>query len=54
MKPHIIVIVYDDQEGYSDAGFHDSEDIHPSQLDAMAKEGVRCTRGYWSIREFPT
>lgn len=44
-KPNIIVIVSDDQ-GYADAGFQGSKDIPTPHLDALAKEGVRCTRGY--------
>lgn len=43
--PNIIVIVSDDQ-GYADAGFQGSKDIPTPHLDAMAKDGVRCTRGY--------
>lgn len=43
--PNIIVIVSDDQ-GYADAGFQGSKDIPTPNLDAMAKDGVRCTRGY--------
>lgn len=44
-RPHIIVIVSDDQ-GYADAGFQGSKNIATPNLDAMAKDGVRCTRGY--------
>ena len=44
-RPNIIVIVSDDQ-GYADAGFQGSKDIPTPNLDALAKEGVRCTRGY--------
>lgn len=44
-KPNIIVIVSDDQ-GYADAGFQGSKDIPTPNLDAMAKEGALCTRGY--------
>ncbi len=44
-KPHIIIIVSDDQ-GYADAGFQGSRDIATPNLDALAKDGVRCTRGY--------
>ncbi|MEO5713760.1 MAG: sulfatase-like hydrolase/transferase [Luteolibacter sp.] len=44
-KPNIIVIVSDDQ-GYADAGFQGSRDIPTPHLDGMAREGVRCTRGY--------
>ena len=44
-RPNIIVIVSDDQ-GYADAGFQGSSEIPTPNLDAMAKDGVRCTRGY--------
>jgi len=44
-KPNIIVIVSDDQ-GYADASFQGSKDILTPNLDALAKSGVRCTRGY--------
>jgi arylsulfatase A-like enzyme len=44
-RPNIIVIVSDDQ-GYADAGFQGSKDIPTPNLDALAKDGVRCTRGY--------
>jgi arylsulfatase A-like enzyme len=44
-RPNIIVIVSDDQ-GYADAGFQGSKVIPTPHLDAMAKDGVRCTRGY--------
>lgn len=43
--PNIIVIVSDDQ-GYADAGFQGSKDITTPELDNLAREGVRCTRGY--------
>lgn len=44
-RPNIIVIVSDDQ-GYADAGFQGSRDILTPNLDALAKAGVRATRGY--------
>lgn len=44
-RPNIVVIVSDDQ-GYADAGFQGSKDIPTPNLDALAGEGVRCTRGY--------
>ncbi|WP_042724644.1 sulfatase-like hydrolase/transferase [Chthoniobacter flavus] len=44
-RPNIIVIVSDDQ-GYADASFQGSKDILTPNLDALAKSGVRCTRGY--------
>ena len=44
-RPNIIVIVSDDQ-GYADAGFQGSKDIPTPHLDALARDGVRCTHGY--------
>ena len=43
-RPNILVILSDDQ-GYADAGFQGST-IPTPHLDALAKSGVRCTRGY--------
>ena len=44
--PNIIVIVTDDL-GYADLGVQGAvEDIRTPNLDAMAKEGIRCTSGY--------
>lgn len=43
--PNIIVIVSDDQ-GYADAGFQGSKEIPTPELDRLAHDGVRCTRGY--------
>lgn len=45
-RPNIVVIVSDDQ-GYADAGFQGFKTDAPTpNLDALAKDGVRCTRGY--------
>jgi arylsulfatase A-like enzyme len=45
-KPNIIVIVSDDQ-GYADVGFQgQSKDVPTPHLDALARSGVICTRGY--------
>jgi arylsulfatase A-like enzyme len=44
-RPNILVIVSDDQ-GYADVGFQGSKDIPTPRLDALAKSGVLCTRGY--------
>ncbi len=44
-RPNILVIVSDDQ-GYADAGFQGCKDIPTPNLDALTKDGVRCTRGY--------
>ena len=46
-RPNIIVIVSDDQ-GYADAGFQGSTLIPTPHLDALARDGVRCSRGYVS------
>jgi len=44
--PNIIVIVTDDL-GYADLGVQGAvEDIRTPNLDALAKEGIRCTSGY--------
>lgn len=44
-RPNVIVIVTDDQ-GYRDVGFNGSPDIPTPNIDRIAKEGVRFTRGY--------
>jgi arylsulfatase A-like enzyme len=44
-KPNILVIIADDM-GYADAGFQGCTDIPTPHLDALAREGVRCTNGY--------
>ncbi len=44
-RPNIVVILSDDQ-GYADAGFQGSKDCPTPNLDRLAREGVRCTRGY--------
>jgi arylsulfatase A-like enzyme len=44
-RPNIVIIVSDDQ-GYADAGFQGSNRIPTPNLDALAKDGVRCTRAY--------
>jgi len=46
-RPNFIVILADDL-GYADVGFHGCQDIPTPNLDALAKEGVRCTQGYVS------
>lgn len=44
-RPNIIVIVSDDQ-GYRDVGFNGSTEIRTPNIDRIAREGVRFTRGY--------
>ena len=44
-RPNILLIVSDDQ-GYADAGFQGTPAIPTPNLDKLAKDGVRCTRGY--------
>ncbi|QIG53530.1 sulfatase-like hydrolase/transferase [Altererythrobacter sp. BO-6] len=44
-RPNIIVIITDDQ-GYRDVGFNGSEEIPTPNIDRIAHEGVRFTRGY--------
>lgn len=44
-KPNVIVIITDDQ-GYRDVGFNGSTEIPTPNIDRIAKEGVRFTRGY--------
>lgn len=46
-KPNVLVIVADDL-GYADLGFQGARDIPTPNLDALAKQGVRCTNGYVS------
>lgn len=44
-RPNVIVIITDDQ-GYRDVGFNGSRDIPTPNIDRIAREGVRFTRGY--------
>ena len=45
-KPNIILI-YSDDHGWADLGIQGSDqDIRTPHLDAMARDGVRFTRGY--------
>src|SRR5436189_4874733 len=46
-KPNILIIVGDDM-GYGDIGVHGCKDIPTPSIDALAKNGVRCTNGYVS------
>lgn len=44
-RPNVIIIMSDDQ-GYRDVGFNGSRDIPTPNIDRIANEGVRFTRGY--------
>jgi len=46
-KPNILIIFGDDM-GYADVGFHGCKDIPTPNLDALAASGVRFTSGYVS------
>ena len=44
-KPNIVVIVADDL-GYDETGMMGNREIPTPGIDALAKDGVRCTSGY--------
>ena len=46
-KPNVILLFADDA-GYADFGFHGSHTMITPNLDQLAKEGVTCTQGYVS------
>jgi arylsulfatase A-like enzyme len=46
-RPNIVFIVADDL-GYGDLGIHGCNDIPTPALDALMRDGVRCTNGYVS------
>src|ERR1700710_358543 len=46
-RPNVVLLVADDL-GYADLGFQGGRDIPTPNLDALAKQGVRCTNGYVS------
>lgn len=46
-KPNILIILVDDM-GYADVGFNGCKDIPTPNIDALAREGLRCTSGYVS------
>lgn len=45
--PNVLVILADDL-GYADVGFNGCKDIPTPNLDALAKQSLRCTNGYVS------
>ena len=46
-RPNIVILLADDM-GYADAGFQGCKDVPTPNLDALAKNGVRCSSGYVS------
>jgi arylsulfatase A-like enzyme len=46
-RPNILVILADDL-GYADIGVHGCTDIPTPHIDALARDGVRCSSGYVS------
>lgn len=46
-RPNIVILLADDL-GYADLGFQGSKDIPTPHLDALARDGVRCSNGYVS------
>lgn len=46
-KPNIVLLFADDA-GYADFGFHGSKECRTPHLDQLAKEGVLCTQAYVS------
>lgn len=46
-RPNILLI-YSDDMGYADVGFHGCQDIPTPHLNALAASGVRCSNGYVS------
>ncbi len=46
-KPNVLVILADDL-GYADLSLHGSKDVDTPHIDAIAKNGIRCTSGYVS------
>lgn len=47
-KPPNIVLLFADDAGYADFGFHGSRECRTPHLDQLAKEGVLCTQAYVS------
>jgi arylsulfatase A-like enzyme len=46
-RPNVLILLADDL-GYGDIGVHGCADIPTPNIDAIAREGVRCTSGYVS------
>ncbi len=46
-RPNVLVILADDL-GYGDIGIHGCKDIPTAHIDALARDGVRCSSGYVS------
>jgi arylsulfatase A-like enzyme len=46
-KPNVIVLLADDL-GYADLSLHGNKEVATSNIDSLAKDGVRCTSGYVS------
>ena len=46
-RPNIVILLADDM-GYADAGVQGCKDVPTPNIDALAKNGVRCTNGYVS------
>jgi arylsulfatase A-like enzyme len=47
-KPNIIILLADDL-GYADIGVHGCKEIAKPHIDALARNGVRCTSGYFRV-----
>lgn len=43
-----VLLIYSDDLGYADVGFHGCKDVPTPHLDALAAGGVRCTNAYVS------
>jgi arylsulfatase A-like enzyme len=46
-RPNVVFVLADDM-GYADVGFNGCPDVPTPHIDALAREGVRCTNGYVS------
>jgi hypothetical protein len=52
-KPNVLILVSDDQ-GWGDLGVQGAADLATPNLDAIARQGVRFTDGYWGRRHVPS